>query len=85
MSLIKKVDVERYFAERRAMRLGRTLPLGQRGAAGVKSSAKREKVPASAEALILDHSSPSAVSAPIPIGSESGRSRLLRLPGSRHR
>jgi hypothetical protein len=32
MSLIKKVDVDKHFAARRAMRLGRTGPLGQIGA-----------------------------------------------------
>jgi hypothetical protein len=44
MSLIKKVDVDKHFAARRAMRLGRTGPLGQIGAriepaAKAKSSA----------------------------------------------
>jgi hypothetical protein len=32
MSLIKKVDVDKHFAARRAMRLGRSGPLSQAGA-----------------------------------------------------
>ena len=48
MSLIKKVDVEKHFAARRAMRLGRMQPLGQLGAAGIKSATKRKRVPAPA-------------------------------------
>lgn len=39
MSLIKKVDVDKHFAARRAMRLGRNGPLSQAGA-GVERTAK---------------------------------------------
>jgi hypothetical protein len=39
MSLIKKIDVEKHFAARRAMRLGRSGPLSQAGA-GVERTAK---------------------------------------------
>ena len=43
MSLIKKIDVEKHFAARRAMRLGRIGPASQPGAAGIKSAAKRKR------------------------------------------
>jgi hypothetical protein len=84
MSLIKKIEVEKYFASRRAMRLGRIGPVSQPRAAGIKSAAnKRNRVPASAEVLTLGGSSRSVSSALIPITSDSGRNRLLRPPGSR--
>jgi hypothetical protein len=83
MALIKKIDVEKHFAERRAMRLGRIWPVSQPGADGVKSAAKRKRVPASADALTVGNFSPSVSSASIPIMSDSGRNRLLRPPGSR--
>jgi len=83
MVLIKKIDVERHFAARRAMRLGRMQPLSQLGTAGTKSAAKSNRVPASAETPTLEDSSPGVSSASIPITSGSGRNRLLRPPGSR--
>jgi hypothetical protein len=83
MGLIKKIDVEKHFAARRAMRLGRTGPLSPLGAAGIKSAAERKRVPASAEALTSGHSSPSVSSASIPIPSDPRRNRLLRPPGVR--
>jgi hypothetical protein len=83
MALIKKIDVEKYFAARRATKLGRLGMVSQPGLAGIKSAAKKKSVPAFAEALPLEDSSPSASSAPIPIMFESSRSRLLRPPGSR--
>ena len=43
MSLIKKIDVDKHFAARRAMRLGRMQPLSQLGTAGTKSAAKRNE------------------------------------------
>ena len=83
MSLIKKVDVEKHFAARRAIRLGRMQPLGQLGVAGIKSTAKKDRVPVSAQTLTLGHSSLSVSSASIPITSDSRRNRLLRPPGIR--
>ena len=85
MSLIKKIDVEKHFAERRAMRLGRMQQLSQPGATWIKSAAKRARVPASTEAVTLGHSSPSASTAATPIAPDPGRNRLLRPPGSRQR
>ena len=83
MALIKKIDVDKYFAERRAMRL-RRLGLGsQPAAAQTEPGAKRERVPVSADALILENSSQSVSSASIPIAFDPGRNRLLRPPGSR--
>ena len=83
MALIKKIDVERYFAARRAMRLGRLGMVSQPGLAGIKSAAKKKSVLTSAEALPLEDSSPSVSSASIPIMFDSGRNRLLRPPASR--
>jgi hypothetical protein len=85
MGLIKKIDVEKHFAARRAMRLGRIEPAIQPGAAWIRSAARKKRVPASAEALTLGNSSPSVSPASIPIASDSGRNRLLRPPGSRQR
>ena len=84
MSLIKKIDVDNYFAARRAMRLGRMQPVSRPRAAGIKPTAKKNRVPTSGDGLTLGHSSPSASSASIPVVSISGRNRLLRPPGSRH-
>jgi hypothetical protein len=85
MSLIKKIDVEKHFAERRAVWLGRMLPLGRLGAIGTKSAAKRKSVPASTQAVNLEPSSPRVSSAPMPIASGSAHNRLLRPAGSRQR
>ena len=82
MALIKKIDVEEYFAARRAMRLGRIGLLSKSSAAGTGPVAKKS-VPAPVEALTSGHSSPSDFPASIPILSDSGRNRLLRPPGSR--
>ncbi len=83
MALIKKIDVDKYFAARRAMRLGRLGMVSQPGLAGIKSAAKKKSVPPSAEALPLENSSPSVSSVSIPVMFDSGRNRLLRPPGSR--
>ncbi len=81
MSLIKKIDVEKHFAARRAMRLGRKQPLSQLGAAGTESAARKKSVPAPAETLAPGPSSASVATASAPITPNSG---LLRPPGSRH-
>lgn len=83
MALIKKVDVDNYFAERRAMRLGGIGPLSQPHAAGTEPAAKKKRIPASAEALTLEHSSTRVSPASTPLTSDSGRNRLLRPQGSR--
>jgi len=83
MSLIKKIDVEKHFAERRATRLGRMQPLGQPGAARMKLAAKAKSAPASIEDYAMEHFSPSVSAASIPIASDSGQRRLLKPPGNR--
>ncbi len=85
MSLIKKIDVEKHFTERRTMRLGRMQPVSRLGATWIKSTVKRNRVSASVEAVTLELSFPSVSSASIPIASDSGRNRLLRPPGIRQR
>ena len=82
MALIKKIDVEVYFAAKRAMRLGRIGRMSQPVAAGTEPAAKRKRVPVSTEAPTLGNSSPSVSSASIPLMSDSDRNRLLRPPGS---
>jgi hypothetical protein len=83
MALIKKIDVDEYFAKRRATRLGRLGLVSQPGVAGFKSEDKRERVPASVDALTLGDSSPGVSSASVSVMFDSGRNRLLRPPRSR--
>jgi hypothetical protein len=83
MGLIKKIDVDKHFAARRATRLGRTGPLSHAGAAGIKPTAGVKKALVSADAATLGHCSPGVSSASIPIAPDFGRGRLLRPPGSR--
>jgi len=83
MALIKKIDVDKYFAERRAMRLGRIGLMSQPVVAGTEPAAKKRIVPASAESLALEQTSPNIASTPIMC--DSGRNRLLRPPGSRQK
>jgi hypothetical protein len=83
MSLIKKIDVEKHFAARRAMRRGTIGPLGLPGAARIKPAAPQKKAPAFIEDFAGEHSSPSASATSIPLTSDSSRSRLLRAPGIR--
>ncbi len=83
MGLIKKIDVEKHFAERRAMRLGRLRPLSPLGAAGIKPGAKKERVPAAVKDLNPEPSSASGSSASASNPSDSGGNRLLRPPGIR--
>jgi hypothetical protein len=83
MALIKKIDVEKHFAARRAMRLGRMWPVSQPQTAG--SEVARQA--ANALRLIGDRtaekSSPRVSPVSIPIAFDSGRNRLLRPPGIR--
>ena len=83
MALIKKIDVEKHFAARRAMRLGRIWPVSQPIAAATVPAGKAAKAPRLIGNRNLGHPSPSVSSPSIPIMSDSGRSRLLRPPGSR--
>ena len=84
MALIKKIDVENYFAARRAMRLGRKSPARQPDATAIKPTGRVAKNdPGPIETLPLEHSSARAPSTAIPIVTDSGGDRLLRPPGSR--
>jgi hypothetical protein len=83
MALIKKIDVEKYFAARRAMRLGRIGILRQPVAAGTEPAGKATKAPRLIGNRTLGAPSSSASSASIPIMSDSGRSRLLKPLTSR--
>jgi hypothetical protein len=84
MALIKKIDVEKHFAARRAMRLGRIGLFSQSAAAVTEQAGKPANVPRVTPDRTGETSSPSASSAAIPIALDSGRNRLLRPPGSRH-
>jgi hypothetical protein len=85
MALIKKIDVDEYFAARRALRLGRKEPVSQPHAIGIEPSGRVVNAPRSVGSSPLEQPSPSAPSTAIPITSDSGRNRLLRPPGSRQR
>jgi hypothetical protein len=82
MSLIKKVDVEKHFAARRAMRLGRTGPLSGPGAR-MKPAPNADNAPALIEEVTPGHSSPSASVTPIPIAADSDGPRGFTAPRSR--
>lgn len=86
MALIKKIDVEEYFAARRAMRLGRKRRVSQPDAmALIEPTAGVAKAPRSAETLPPGQTSVSVPSTAIPIASHPGRNQLLRPPRSRER
>jgi hypothetical protein len=75
MSLIKKIDVEKYFAARRGMRLGKTGPLNQ-FSARMKAAAEAKKAPAAIAVDAAGHLPPGASVAPIPIVPDSGGPRV---------
>jgi hypothetical protein len=83
MSLIKKVDVEEYFAARRAMRLGRARPMSQQPKATViERSGTAANAPRSIGSFILRLSSPSIPAVVIPIaGFGAKRNRTSRGSG----
>jgi hypothetical protein len=85
MSLIKKIDVEKHFAARRAMRRGGIRLPSLPGAAHINPAPAQKETPAFIEDYAVEHSLRSACVAPLPITSDVGRSRLLRAPGSRQR
>jgi hypothetical protein len=82
MGLIKKTDVEKYFAARRSMRQGRIGPVRQPDATRIEPNGTQANSPHPVGNPTLVHPSASASSASIPITSDSGRNRLLRPPGS---
>jgi hypothetical protein len=72
MGLIKKVDVDKYLAERRATRLGRTGPLSQTGARIERTG----KVKISAAAAFIEAVEPVPVACDLDIDNVS-RSRQM--------
>jgi hypothetical protein len=82
MGLIKKIDVEKHLAARRAMRLGRTGPLSQANARTAPVTAAKD-----ASAPIKDGSmgqtSLRESVPPIPTGPDSYGFRVPTLPRSR--
>jgi hypothetical protein len=82
MSLIKKIDVDKYFAARRAMRLGRAGPLSQFGAR-VGPAAKAKNAAAIIEDATPGHSSLSASVAPIPTTADSDATSVSAVSRSR--
>jgi hypothetical protein len=68
MSLIKKIDVKKHFADRRRMRLAearRVRDANASGSAGIEPSGTRVNIPGFAEDFSLEHSSPSVPTTPI--------------------
>jgi hypothetical protein len=57
MSLIKKIDVDKHLAARRAMRLGRMPLMWPPGAARTKPAVPQKKAPAFKQDFVLEHSS----------------------------
>jgi hypothetical protein len=57
MSLIKKIDVDKHLAARRAMRLGRMPLMWPPSAARTKPAVPQKKAPAFKQDFVLEHSS----------------------------
>ncbi len=79
MGLIKKVDVDNYFAAKRAMKLGRTGLLNQPAATGTEPAGKSKNAPRSISNRTRGRSSPSIPAIVIPIvpGSRVKQGRTL--------
>jgi hypothetical protein len=83
MALIKKIDVDNYFAEKRAMRLGRTGPLSRSAVAATKPAEKATKAPRAIGNRGRVSSFQSVPATVIPIVAGSGVTKDRTLPGSR--
>ena len=83
MALIKKIDVEKHFAARRAMRLGRIWPVSQPIAAGTEPAGKAASAPRLIGNRTLKNSSPGVSATSIPMVTGSGVREDRTLPGSR--
>lgn len=81
MSLIKKIDVEKHFAARRAMRRDRIGQVSQRDTTGIEASGIAAKAPRFIENLALGHSSPGDSAASVT--EASGLSEDSKSLGSR--
>jgi len=82
MALIKKIDADKYFADRRAMRLGRIEPMSQPDAAGTEPAGKSTKTPRLIGNRARRNSSPTIPATVIPMVSGSGPRTDRTLPGS---
>jgi hypothetical protein len=82
MSLIKKIDIEKHYAARRAMRLGRTAAMSQLGAR-MESAAKANSAPASPKDGATGHSSPSTSFTLNQIAADSDGAHVSATPRNR--
>ncbi len=80
MGLIKKVDVDNYFAAKRAMRLGRTGPLSPSATAGTKPARESTNAPRSMGNRTRGRSSPIIPAIVVPMIPSSGARRGRMLP-----
>lgn len=69
MSLIKKIDVDKHFAARRAMRLGRTGPLSESGFR-IERTPKAAIATATTKEVTPGYSSVSAPVTPVPLAAD---------------
>lgn len=83
MALIKKIDVDNYFAAKRATRLGRNWPVSKPAAAVTEPTGKPAKAKRSMGIRIPKNSSPSIPATVIPIAPSSGVRWNRTSPGSR--
>lgn len=81
MSLIKKIDVEKHFAARRAMRRDRMGQVSQRDTTGIETSRIVAHAPRFIQNLVVGHSSPGDSAASI--AESSGLSEDSKSLGSR--
>lgn len=82
MSLIKKIDVEKHLAARRAMRHGRTGPLRQ-ASTRVQAAAAAKNTPESLQEDAVAHSSSDATFPSTAIAAGSGAAHGSALPRNR--
>jgi hypothetical protein len=82
MSLIKKIDVDKHFAARRAKRLGRTGPLS-RASARIAPGTTAKNASAPVKDGAMGHSSQRESVTPVSIGPDSDGFRVPTLPRNR--
>jgi hypothetical protein len=84
MALIKKIDVDNYFAAKRAMRLGRIGMVSQPAAAGTVPAGKVKRAPRLIGNRGRVSSFQSVPATVISIAADSGVKEDRALPASRH-
>jgi hypothetical protein len=82
MVLIKKIDVDKYFAERRAIRMGRIGPASPPDAARTEPAGKSTNAPSLISNRTPRNSSPNIPPTVIPRVAGSGARENRTLPGS---